>query len=349
VGFYVYDANGNVTDLVGTSGSALAHYEYDPFGNPLVATGVLADDNPFRFSTKYTDDETGLVYYGYRYYSPEVGRWLSRDPVGAIGGENLYGFIENNAISALDFLGLWSEVQRDQNSPYGTTCAAEGDTPQGLTEALASKHDIHLDPNEALGANGWLRQDRGQSVSAISAGNTYRIPNSVHLTAGNMSGVGVAAVYASSKRDMRSIEKYFTGRGFYVVNHVEGASIDGNSVGLIQKELKAIYTVAWGHVGHGEMWYKDGHDHFRGYIIVGGAPRVPATGPDPNAYGAGTFKPLFKLSEVVMNVCFGAQEKEQNWYRIIASGGYFWGSPTLVYPGSYKGGWRKELRRHPAP
>ena len=51
--------------------------EYAPFGNIIKAedtdgSGVV-HDNPFRFSTKYTDDETGLVYYGYRYYSAELG------------------------------------------------------------------------------------------------------------------------------------------------------------------------------------------------------------------------------------------------------------------------------------
>jgi len=62
-------------------GSVVAQYEYGPFAEPLRATGPLAADNPFRFSTKYTDLETGLIYYGYRYYSPSLGRWLSRDPV----------------------------------------------------------------------------------------------------------------------------------------------------------------------------------------------------------------------------------------------------------------------------
>jgi len=49
--FYCYDANGNVTDLVDTNGSTVAHYEYDPFGNTTVKTGALADSNPFRLST----------------------------------------------------------------------------------------------------------------------------------------------------------------------------------------------------------------------------------------------------------------------------------------------------------
>ena len=80
--FYCYDANGNVTDLVGTNGELLAQYQYDPFGNTIAKSGTLADVNPFRFSSKYTDEETGLVYYGYRFYQPNSGRWLSRDPIG---------------------------------------------------------------------------------------------------------------------------------------------------------------------------------------------------------------------------------------------------------------------------
>jgi RHS repeat-associated protein len=41
----------------------------------------MAKANPFQFSTKYQDDETDLLYYGYRYVNRSTGRWLSRDPV----------------------------------------------------------------------------------------------------------------------------------------------------------------------------------------------------------------------------------------------------------------------------
>ncbi|MFN0138233.1 MAG: RHS repeat-associated core domain-containing protein [Phycisphaerae bacterium] len=70
-------------------------YAYDAFGNITSQTGSYADANPFRFSTKYFDAETGLSYYGYRYYSARLGRWLSRDPIGEVGGINLYGFVGN--------------------------------------------------------------------------------------------------------------------------------------------------------------------------------------------------------------------------------------------------------------
>ena len=96
---YTYEANGNVGQLVdGTTGAVVAHYEYDPFGTTLTASGTAADANPFRFSTKYIDDETNLVYYGYRFYSPTLGRWLTRDQIGEKGGINLYGFTGNNPI-----------------------------------------------------------------------------------------------------------------------------------------------------------------------------------------------------------------------------------------------------------
>ena len=47
----------------------------------------------------------GLNYYGYRYYDPLTGRWPSRDPIGEMGGKNLYGFVFNNAFACYDYLG----------------------------------------------------------------------------------------------------------------------------------------------------------------------------------------------------------------------------------------------------
>jgi RHS repeat-associated protein len=105
-GLYTYDANGNVTDLVDANGDTVAHYEYSPFGELIRATGPAATTNPWRFSTKYADPETGLYYYGYRYYSPGLGRWLSRDPIGERGGPNLYGFAGNTGVNRVDSFGL---------------------------------------------------------------------------------------------------------------------------------------------------------------------------------------------------------------------------------------------------
>jgi RHS repeat-associated protein len=100
-----YDANGNVSEYVDSSGTVVAHYEYSPFGKTTAATGDEADTFAFRFSTKYLDSETALYYYGYRYYDPEDGRWLSRDPLGEMGGANIRAFVTNNAYDLYDSLG----------------------------------------------------------------------------------------------------------------------------------------------------------------------------------------------------------------------------------------------------
>jgi len=104
---YFYDANGNVGQVMDwSSGELVAKYEYDPYGRTLVAAGDYASANPFRFSTKYWDDESGLGYWGYRYYTPRLGRWISRDPMGEAGGWNLYSFVTNNPAGKTDSLGL---------------------------------------------------------------------------------------------------------------------------------------------------------------------------------------------------------------------------------------------------
>lgn len=107
--FVAFDGNGNLAALVNTAnGAILASYEYGPFGEVIRATGPMAKANPIRFSTKYQDDETGLNYYGYRYYDPSAGRWLGRDPIGEEGNMGLYGFVGNQPVNLVDLFGLQS-------------------------------------------------------------------------------------------------------------------------------------------------------------------------------------------------------------------------------------------------
>jgi RHS repeat-associated protein len=103
-----YDGNGNVTEITDLSGNPAASYRYDAFGNTLTSTGAYADQNRYRFSTKPLDSEVTnapLYYYGYRYYDPMTGRWLSRDPIGEAGGVNLYAFVGNSSPARMDYLG----------------------------------------------------------------------------------------------------------------------------------------------------------------------------------------------------------------------------------------------------
>jgi RHS repeat-associated protein len=101
-----YDSNGNIILLTGSQAQETARYSYDAFGQTLTATGPAAQINRYRFSTKPVEEESGLVYYGYRWYDPVTGRWPSRDPIGERGGVNLYGMVGNDAVNLVDYLGL---------------------------------------------------------------------------------------------------------------------------------------------------------------------------------------------------------------------------------------------------
>ena len=130
-----FDGNGNVAALLnGSTGVLAAAYEYDASGNLLrneVIDATIADQ-PFKFSTKFTDQETGLAYFGYRYYSANLGRFINRDPIEESGGLNLYGFCGNDGINGCDVLGqdpyfhyswygedvVWTKAQYDLNNEY---------------------------------------------------------------------------------------------------------------------------------------------------------------------------------------------------------------------------------------
>jgi|GEM_PF-4324446 len=77
-----------------------------PFGEVIRASGPMAKTNPVRFSTKYQDDESDLLYYGYRYYNAKNGKWGRRDLIYENGGLNLYAPAQNDFINYADFLGL---------------------------------------------------------------------------------------------------------------------------------------------------------------------------------------------------------------------------------------------------
>jgi len=167
---YLYDANGNVGQLVawvdgyeGATGSQwhadrmVATYEYTPYGALRASAGDYADDNPFRFSTKQWDDETGLGYWGYRYYSPTLGRWISRDPEQEMAGYNLYAYVLNQVMSSVDGLGLAGYflpgirlMHPDPAGPPRRIAIAPWDRPSSIAGRLAATSgpelDIDFDP-----------------------------------------------------------------------------------------------------------------------------------------------------------------------------------------------------------
>ena len=104
--YYHADGNGNVTCLINTNQFVVARYLYDPFGNTLSMSGPKASANLYRFSSQIIHEQSGLYGYLYRWYDPNLQRWLNRDPIGEEGGLNQFTIIWNNIVNDYDVLGL---------------------------------------------------------------------------------------------------------------------------------------------------------------------------------------------------------------------------------------------------
>ena len=93
-------------------GNLLWYGEYTAWGRLKKDERVYKDAHqPFRLQNQYYDEETGLHYNLMRYYEPEAGRFVNQDPIGLLGGENLYSFAPN-AQEWVDPLGLWGFLVR---------------------------------------------------------------------------------------------------------------------------------------------------------------------------------------------------------------------------------------------
>lgn len=104
VRYYQQDALGNVIALTDTNGSVTTRYSYDPFGNVTISGET--SDNPFQYTGR-ENDGTGLYYYRARYYSPELQRFISEDPIALGSGDiNFYVYVKNQPINLTDSLGL---------------------------------------------------------------------------------------------------------------------------------------------------------------------------------------------------------------------------------------------------
>jgi RHS repeat-associated protein len=106
VSWYLTDVVGSIRDLADESGAISSHIEYDAFGNLLSHTNPAAGDR-FRFTGREFDRETNLYYYRARYYNPNLGRFLSEDPLAFDAGDaNLYRYVNNAPLHHKDPTGL---------------------------------------------------------------------------------------------------------------------------------------------------------------------------------------------------------------------------------------------------
>src|SRR5206468_2327262 len=117
--YYHCDGNGNATCLINTNQLVVGRYLYDPFGSTLSISGPKALANRYRFSSKPIHEQSGLYGFLYRWYGPELQRWLNQDPIGELGfettrnlllneyaeGSNPHSFVLNDPVNKVDYFG----------------------------------------------------------------------------------------------------------------------------------------------------------------------------------------------------------------------------------------------------
>jgi len=120
--YYHSDRQFNVRGLTGSSGNILELYAYSPYGKQIImnASGVernvSAHDNNYGFTGRYLDVETGLWYFRARYFNVEMGRFISRDPLGYVDGMSLYNgyFAEGFGVDPSGLTDGWMHMQTDE-------------------------------------------------------------------------------------------------------------------------------------------------------------------------------------------------------------------------------------------
>jgi RHS repeat-associated protein len=110
---YLHDALGSVVGLTNAAGALVERYTYDPYGqtyieDPATQTfhGWSRFGNPWSWTGQRFDATTGLYHFLFRSYSPRLGRWLQRDPIGYVDGVSLYLLVGGNAVLWIDAFGL---------------------------------------------------------------------------------------------------------------------------------------------------------------------------------------------------------------------------------------------------
>lgn len=164
-GYYFCDGNGNITCMLDYNPAKVASYRYDPFGNTISKSGTLADTNVYRFSSKEIHVNTGMYYYGYRFYDPNLQRWVNRDPIGERGDANLYRFAENRAPNLMDRFGLQVVAPGVEPFPGPNTLPEPGNSLSDINNEM--NHGEVSEGNGSLGDQflDWLANKIGGALA----------------------------------------------------------------------------------------------------------------------------------------------------------------------------------------
>ena len=163
--YYQADGLSSTSSLSNSVGTLANTYTYDSFGKLIASTGAIT--NPFQFTGREFDLETGIYEYRARYYDQNAGRFVSEDPIGFRGGVSFYRYVLNNPVINVDPAGLgpygwgnksWTWTQRTSCFISFYACGAGlGETRQSLDQMT---DDAVMNTSDATGSEGGYSNQR---------------------------------------------------------------------------------------------------------------------------------------------------------------------------------------------
>ena len=179
------------TTTVNSTG-VVKSYVYDTFGNMVSETGELLFDNPFHYTGRQFDAESGLYYYRARYYDPQIVRFISEDPIGLRAGPNFYIYVNNNPVNFRDPSGMrgsggdsccgtWFPLGATNRSVFLYTrgcicywiCISDGDSGTGLYNGNFFDQPCTTGSTSAVGSG---IQSGGSCFCADPSGQLQNVP-----------------------------------------------------------------------------------------------------------------------------------------------------------------------------
>ncbi|MFH0726834.1 MAG: RHS repeat-associated core domain-containing protein, partial [Pseudomonadota bacterium] len=218
--FFINDHLGTPLALTNEAGVKVWEADYLPFGEVHQESGSVPQG--FRFPGQYFDSETGLHYNYHRYYDPKTGRYLTADPIGLVGGVNIYSYTQNNPVNFLDSWGLrpLTDIEKSYLTPY-------------IPQRDLDNADVHVGEMPGYAPSWADGITRGNDVYFRDTNQTFNTPADLGLLGHELVHVGQYA------EGMTWLSYLWANRSGYEKNPYE---IDAYAMGAkIKAELKEKY------------------------------------------------------------------------------------------------------------
>ncbi len=157
VSYFLTDHLGSTAGLTDTSANLVEQPSYDSFGNSAGSPRTR-----YGYTGRERDPDTGLLYYRARFYDPQLGRFISEDPIGAAGGSNQFAYVENNALVFSDPQGLWPSRGLRVHQRIISRVLNERATPEELRILMQEQADFDDDTQDEVYAYQHAMRMRGE-------------------------------------------------------------------------------------------------------------------------------------------------------------------------------------------